>query len=222
MASRESTLEVATRFGAGHILLEPVLSTPLGPRPARAVVVIGHGASGGPGAPDIVAVAAALTSAGCVVLRTVQPYRVAGRRVPAPVPQLDEAFTALVGEARRLAPGVPLVVGGRSNGARVAARTATALDASAVLALSFPLHPPSRPERSRADELARAGVPAFVLQGEKDPFGTPAQVASAVPGVVVHPVAGAGHSPKAGPALDSAAAAAADWVVGVLTRHRRD
>jgi predicted alpha/beta-hydrolase family hydrolase len=222
MAARESTVEVVTRFGAAHILLDPADFTPAGARPARGVVVLGHGASGGPGAADIVAVAASLGAAGCVVLRSVQPYRVAGRRLPAPVAQLDEAFGALVAEARRLVPGVPLVVGGRSNGARVAARTATALDASAVLALSFPLHPPSRPERSRADELAAAGAPAFVLQGEKDSFGTPAEVAHAVPGAVVHPVAGAGHSPKAGPALDDAARAAADWVLGILSGHRRD
>jgi predicted alpha/beta-hydrolase family hydrolase len=99
-----------------------------------------------------------------------QPYRVAGRRSPAPAAHLDEAWTAVV---REIASGdVPLLVGGRSSGARVACRTAARLGAAGVLALAFPLHPPGRPDRSRAAELP-ADVPTLVVNGDRDPFGVP-------------------------------------------------
>ncbi|MDQ1683223.1 MAG: uncharacterized protein QOH99_1764 [Frankiaceae bacterium] len=215
MTSPGSTIIVATPFGPAHLLLDgqAFAATPTAPPPA-ALVVIGHGASGDSDAPDILAVRDALLAAGCAVARTVQPYRVAGRRVPAPVAQLDASFALLVAEARsRVAAPVPLVVGGRSNGARVAARSASALGAAAVLALSFPLHPPGRPDRSRASELAGAGVPAFVLQGQRDTFGSPTELAAAVPGPHIHPIPGAGHSPRPGPALTEAALLASQWVL---------
>ncbi|MGH3911973.1 MAG: alpha/beta hydrolase family protein, partial [Pseudonocardiaceae bacterium] len=103
-----------------------------------------------------------------------QPYRVEGRRAPAPARQLDEAWLAVTA---RLAEGVfadlPLVFGGRSSGARVACRTAAAGGALAVLCLAFPLHPPGRPDKSRHDELDRVDVPVLVVQGDRDPFGRP-------------------------------------------------
>ena len=112
-------------------------------------------------------------AAGIRVALVTQPYRMAGRRAPAPAGQLDEAWTAVV---RRLRRGrhakPPLICGGRSSGARVACRTAGDLGAVAVLALAFPLHPPGRPERSRADELP-TDLPTLVVNGERDPFGVP-------------------------------------------------
>jgi predicted alpha/beta-hydrolase family hydrolase len=96
---------------------------------------------------------------------------VAGRRAPAPARQLDAAWLAVVAAIAR--PGAPLVVGGRSSGARVACRTAGASGAARVLCLAFPLHPPGRPEKSRLDELDGVRVPVLVVQGERDPFGTP-------------------------------------------------
>jgi predicted alpha/beta-hydrolase family hydrolase len=110
----------------------------------------------------------------------------AGRRAPAPVAQLDEAWTAVVGHLR--VPGLPLIFGGRSSGARVACRTAAALGAAGVLALAFPLHPPGKPDKSRAGELP-ASVPTLVLNGDRDPFGVPAP--TPVVEVVVRP--GATH-----------------------------
>jgi predicted alpha/beta-hydrolase family hydrolase len=108
------------------------------------------------------------------VLRVEQPWRVAGKRVaPAPA-RLDVAWTAVLDRLR--GDGVltgPLVLGGRSAGARVACRTATALGAIGVLALAFPLHPPGRPEKSRQAELDAVGLPVLVVQGESDPFGMP-------------------------------------------------
>jgi uncharacterized protein len=138
-------------------------------------LVLGHGAGGGVGAPDLTAAATAGLGAGWSVVLVEQPWRVAGRRIAVAPPRLDAAWLAVLAA---LALDGPLVVGGRSAGARVACRTATAVGAVAVLALAFPLHPPGRPDRSRAGELAGAGVPVVVVQGERDPFGTPADLAA--------------------------------------------
>lgn len=142
-------------------------------RDARLVLAVGHGAGGGIEARDLRALAAALPAHGVTVALVEQPWRVAGRKV-APAPKtLDVGWRgvwpALTG------PGQPVIAGGRSAGARVACRTAGELGARAVLALSFPLHPPGRPERSRADELLGAGVPTLVVQGGNDPFGRPGE-----------------------------------------------
>ncbi|KAF4408588.1 MULTISPECIES: alpha/beta family hydrolase [Streptomyces] len=155
------------------------LSTPAGearvtwhraPRP-RLVLALGHGAGGGIEARDLRALAAELPGHGFTVALVEQPWRVAGRKL-APAPKtLDSAWTALRPALRK--PGLPLVAGGRSAGARVACRTARELEADAVLALAFPLHPPGKPEKSRAGELTGAGVPVLVVQGGRDPFGRP-------------------------------------------------
>ncbi|MFD8076615.1 alpha/beta family hydrolase [Streptomyces sp. NPDC059718] len=140
-------------------------------RRPRAVVALGHGAGGGVEARDLQALAAALPPRGWTVALVEQPWRVAGKKL-APAPKtLDTAWTALWPALSR--PGLPVVSGGRSAGARVACRTAVELGAVAVLALSFPLHPPGRPEKSRAGELTGAGVPVLALQGGRDPFGRP-------------------------------------------------
>jgi predicted alpha/beta-hydrolase family hydrolase len=131
---------------------------------------LGHGAGGGVDAPDLVAVHDAAVAAGVRVLLVTQPYRVAGRRAPAPAGHLDEAWSAVV---RAMAvPEIPVILGGRSSGARVASRTAPVLAAAGVLALAFPLHPPGKPEKSRAGELPTT-IPALVLNGDRDPFGVP-------------------------------------------------
>jgi predicted alpha/beta-hydrolase family hydrolase len=143
------------------------------PRAAIGVLVLGHGASGGVDAVDLVAVRDAARAAGFAVARVTQPYRLLGRRAPAPAAQLDAAFSAVVAAVRRrVGARLPLVVGGRSSGARVAARTAVAVRAAGVLALAFPLHPPGSPDKSRADELDPS-IPTLVLNGDGDPFGIP-------------------------------------------------
>jgi predicted alpha/beta-hydrolase family hydrolase len=155
-----------------------VLETPHGParvhvqkvdRP-RAALVLGHGAGGGIESPDLKGAAQAALEAGLTVLLVEQPYRVAGRRSPAPAKQLDAAWTSVV---EQLALEVPLIAGGRSAGARVACRTAAATGATGVLCLAFPVHPPGRPEKSRLDELDAVAVPTLVVQGKRDPFGLP-------------------------------------------------
>ncbi|MEW2317866.1 alpha/beta hydrolase family protein [Streptomyces bauhiniae] len=137
----------------------------------RLVLAVSHGAGGGIEARDLQALAASLPAHGVSVALVEQPWRVAGRKV-APAPKtLDTGWRGLWPALTR--PGLPVISGGRSAGARVACRTATELGAHAVLALSFPLHPPGSPEKSRADELLGAGVPTLVVQGGNDPFGRP-------------------------------------------------
>jgi hypothetical protein len=136
--------------------------------------VVGHGAGGGIDAADIVVVSQALADDGWTVARVEQPYRVKGHRAPAPAPQLDAAWSAVIAALKRERRG-RLVVSGRSSGARVAVRTAEAVGADAVVALAFPLHPPGKPERSRSEELAALTLPLLVVQGARDAFGTRAE-----------------------------------------------
>jgi predicted alpha/beta-hydrolase family hydrolase len=163
-------LEIETPHGPARAQLHRV------ERP-RAGLVLGHGAGGGVQAPDLVAATMAANEDGFSVALVEQPYRVAGRRSPAPAQQLDAAWIAVVTslKAKELA-GLPFVVGGRSLGARVACRTVDATGAVAVLCLAFPLEPPRRagkPRQSRLDELEAVSVPVLVVQGESDPFGLP-------------------------------------------------
>jgi len=101
----------------------------------------------------------------------------------------------------------PLVVGGRSAGARSAARTARELGASGFVGLSFPLHPPGRPDKSRLAELVAVSVPTLVVQGERDAFGSPDEFP---PDRELTVVPGADHSfrvPKRGLVTDEEAMA---------------
>ena len=173
----------------------------------RGLVVLGHGAGGGIESADLTAVTKALTAAGWRVARVVQPYRVQGRRAPDRPPKLDAAFTEIVSALRQDLDGV-LVLGGRSSGARVACRTATALGAGAVVCLAFPLHPPGRPDKSRADELALVPVPLLVVQGERDAFGGPGDLPA---GPTVVPVPG-DHSLRS---TAPVAAAVTGWLDGL-------
>ena len=147
-----------------------------------ATLLLSHGAGKGIDSRDLEALAAALPRQGVSVLLFEQPWRVAGGKVASPPSTLDVGFTAA---ARSLRVRTPLVVGGRSAGARSATRTATALRAAGCLALSFPLHPPGRPDKSRVDELLGSGVPTLVVQGENDTFGRPEEFPSDVDLAVV-------------------------------------
>ncbi|MFP5020006.1 alpha/beta hydrolase family protein [Pseudonocardia phyllosphaerae] len=143
----------------------------IGSEGARGLLLLGHGAGGGVTAPDLVAATGAALDAGYDVGLVEQPYRVAGRRAPAPAGHLDEAWTAV---CAALHDGTrSLVVGGRSSGARVACRTAAVTGASGVLCLAFPLVPPGKPEKTREPELAGVDVPVLVVQGRSDRFGVP-------------------------------------------------
>jgi len=203
-----STFEVDTPHGPARAYLHPVDEP-------RAALVLGHGAGGGIQAPDLVAATEAARSEGISVALVEQPYRVAGRRSPPRAPQLDTDWIAVVERLRADAlAGLPLVVGGRSLGARVACRTAETTGAAAVLCLAFPLEPPRRagkPSQSRQAELDAVKVPMLVVQGERDPFGIPPPGSSRE---VVH-VPG-DHGLKAD--LDAVAAAVRGWLAGVVVK----
>ncbi len=162
------------------------IDTPHGParahvtevRRPRAALMLGHGAGGGVQAGDLVAASEAALDARLAVALVEQPYRVAGRRSPAPARQLDAVWVAVVAELLD-GPfrGIKPIVGGRSAGARVACRTAADTGAIAVLCLAYPLRPPRRegkPEPpSRLPELELVSVPVLIVQGSRDPFGIP-------------------------------------------------
>jgi uncharacterized protein len=144
------------------------------------------------------------------VARIEQPYKVAGRKSPAPAKQLDTAWLAVVEALREGEIGdLPVISGGRSAGARVACRTAEAAGAKAVLCLAFPEHPPGKPEKSRQDELDAVKIPTLVVQGKSDPFGMP----KATKNAEVVPVAG-NHSLKGD--LDAVESAVRGWLGRVL------
>lgn len=205
-------IEIATPHGPARAHVQRV-------RDARGALVLGHGAGGGVGSRDLVAVAEVARSLGMTAVLVEQPYRVAGRRSPAPARQLDAAWAAVVEHllAGELC-GLPLVVGGRSLGARVACRTATATGAIGVLCLAFPLLPPRRggatAAQSRLPELDEVTVPTLVVQGANDRFGMPPATArrrvAEVPG---------DHSLRTD--LEAVAAAVRDWLPGVASQARR-
>lgn len=165
--------------------MEPVaidIATPHGPARAhvhtvaraKGALVLGHGAGGGVSAPDLVAVTGAAVAAGVAVALVEQPYRVAGRRSPAPAPQLDAAWIAALEHLRaHELDGLRVVTGGRSSGARVACRTSAETGATGVLCLAFPLIAPSG--ASRLPELDAVRVPVLIVQGVTDRFGMPTE-----------------------------------------------
>jgi uncharacterized protein len=161
-------LELETPHGTANVHLHPAENP-------RAALVLGHGAGGGIAAPDLVAATAAALAASVSVALVEQPYRVAGRRSPAPAAQLDTAWVSVVEQLRAGAlSGLPLLTGGRAAGARVACRTAAVTGAAGVVCLAFPLRPPGRASApSRLPELDAVTVPTLVVQGEGDPFGIP-------------------------------------------------
>ncbi|RKT85471.1 hypothetical protein SAMN05421805_118130 [Saccharopolyspora antimicrobica] len=194
------------------------VETPHGPARAelhcaeegRAALLLGHGAGGGIAAPDLVAATRAATESGVHVALVEQPYRVAGRRAPAPAKQLDAAWLAVVQDlGERWFADLPLIFGGRSSGARVACRTAEAGAASAVLCLAFPVHPPGKPEKSRLPELDEVEAPVLVVQGERDAFGQPEPSQNRE--VVLVP---GDHSLKAD--VDAVYRATQEWLIRVL------
>jgi predicted alpha/beta-hydrolase family hydrolase len=197
-ACRMTRVEVMTPSGPAWVDIDRP------PKP-RGLLVLGHGASGGVQTADLVAVREAAVAIAMAVARITQPYRVAGRRAPAPAPQLDAAWLAVVGvlARRRGLSGLPMAVAGRSSGARVACRTAAEAGAAVVVTLAFPVHPPGRPERSRLDELVLPRVPVLAVQGDRDAFGMPP--ADAVTRLVV--IAGADHSLRRDPTAVGAAVA---------------
>jgi predicted alpha/beta-hydrolase family hydrolase len=204
--SAPMALEIETPQGPARVHLHTAADEPVG------ALMLGHGAGGGVGAPDLVAATDVALAWGLRVALVEQPYRVAGRRSSPAAQRLDEAWMACVEHLRGgELDGMPLVVGGRSAGARVACRTAAQSDAAGVLCLAFPLQPPRRSASgpSRLPELEAVPVPTLVVQGTGDPFGVPPPG----PGRDVVTVAG-NHSLRSD--LDAVAAAVRAWLPSVV------
>ena len=185
-----------------------------------ATLLLSHGAGRGTDTPDLLALAEELPRNGVTVVLFDQPWVVAGRKVASPPATLDDGLRAAAGRLRRTH---PLVLGGRSAGARSAARCADELGAAGCLALAFPLHPPGRPERSRLEELLRPSCPTLVVQGERDPFGRPEEFP---PDTEMAVVPGGDHSLKVpargaitqDEALGLVVEAALEWIVREVAR----
>jgi uncharacterized protein len=189
-----------------------------------ATLLLTHGAGGGIDAPDLQAIAADLPRFGITVELLEMPWRVEGKKLAPRPAVLDECLMAVAGALR---PRTPRVVGGRSAGARAAARCAQALKADGCLALAFPLHPPGKPERSRVDELEGAGVATLVIQGERDPFGRPEEFPADVDLTVVPSGDHSFRVPKRGEitpedALGIVVEATLEWVVREVMGNRTE
>ncbi|MCE1173413.1 MAG: hydrolase [Propionibacteriales bacterium] len=201
-----STITIDTPDGPAELVLDEA------DEPA-AVLLLGHGAGGDIDSWDLALLADRLPTLGVSVARFRQPYRVAGRKIFSSAPGLDRAWQLAVAEVSRQWPGLPLFVGGRSAGARTACR-GYATGQSGLVLLAFPLHPPGKPDKSRLGELLEASAPTLIVQGEKDTFGTPDQVAAALAetgrsDVRLVAMPGAGHTlaPKAKATVDEVAEA---------------
>jgi uncharacterized protein len=207
---------IATPYGDGRLVTHHA-------RRPVATVLVTHGAGNGIDTPDLEALATHLPRNDVSVIRFEQPWKVAGKRVATPPPTLD---AGLVSAASALRTRTPLVVGGRSAGARAAARCARGLGASGCLCLSFPLHPPGRPESSRVDELLGTRLPTLVIQGERDSMGRPEEFP---PGVDLSVVPTADHSLRV-PARGELSAAEAlgivvestlEWIIREVVGNQR-
>jgi hypothetical protein len=199
--------EIMTAAGPAHVLLDQ-------PERSKFLVVLTHGAGGTPDTADVLVVRDAARALGAATALVTQPYRVRGGRAPGSAPRQDAAWVELVDALRRETTRgyvLPLVQCGRSNGARVACRTARQVGAAGVIALAFPLHPPGQPAKSRDRELRDAGARVLVINGERDPFGVPEP--DELTNVVVLP--GETHALSKHPA--AIGAAVTDWLNALLS-----
>jgi predicted alpha/beta-hydrolase family hydrolase len=209
---------------------ERLVATPIGDarvvthraRTRLATLVVTHGAGGGIDARDLVRIAADLPGQGITVCLVEMPWRVLGKKLAPRPAVIDESFRAVLAGLR---PTAPFVLGGRSAGARSACRIAAGVGAVGVLALSFPLHPPGKPEKSRLEELVGSGVPTLVVQGERDPFGGPDEFPGDTELAVV-PTADHGMKVLRSAAVDQdgalavVAEAALEWIVRDVVGNR--
>jgi predicted alpha/beta-hydrolase family hydrolase len=200
----ETEVRIQTSAGPARVAVQVPAGQP------KFLLVLTHGSGGTPDTADVLAVRDAGIALGAVTALTTQPYVVRGAKAPGSAVKQDAAWAEIVAALRTRHPGLALIQGGRSNGARVACRTAPAVGARGVIALAFPLHPPGQPGKSRAGELASAGTEVLVLNGDRDPFGMP----GAGPGIRIVVLTGETHALSRNPA--AIGEIAADWIREVL------
>lgn len=187
--------ELDTPAGLARVHIHDTVLAP------RATLVLGHGAGAGVDSRDLAVLAEELPKSGIEVLIIEQPWKVAGKKVANHPGQLDKAWVSALTQLKGRGFGLrKLFVGGRSAGARVACRTAPDVQPDGVVALAFPLHRPGVPEASRLPDLIEAVsvAPVLVVQGARDSFGGPDEIALAAleQGVALRviSVAWAGHT----------------------------
>ena len=197
-------IEIGTAAGPARVTVREPAGKP------TCLLVLTYGAGGTPDSADVLAVASTGLALGAIAALVTQPYVVRGARAPGSADKQDAAWAEIIAALQGRYPGLPLIQGGRSNGARVVCRTAHAVGARGVLALAFPLHPPGHPERTRATELPDQPMPTLVLNGERDPFGIPEGGA----GIRVMVLPGETHALSKDPA--AIGGAAGEWIRGLL------
>jgi predicted alpha/beta-hydrolase family hydrolase len=196
------------------------------PDDARAVLVLAHGAGGDLNDPVLQDVGSALSSSGIAVLRFNFPYREAGRRAPGSQAVSEACYRDVASFARR--DGVPMFCGGKSYGGRMASHIAAdGTEMTGLVLISYPLHPPGRPEKIREAHLRDVGVPMLFVQGTSDPFAAPdllSRTVGSLPDASLVSVEGGDHSlrvrgRKRSEVVDDVVASIESFVTGVLKRR---
>ena len=167
---------------------------------ATAALVVGHGAGAGQNSPFMVRTAEGLAARGIAAATFDFPYMTARRGAPDRPPVLEQAWRDAIAQARTELSGLPLFIGGKSMGGRISSQVAAqgVEGVSGLVFLGYPLHPPGKPEQRRIAHLPSIAVPVLIVQGERDAFGTPAELRPVVEtmrgGVTLHVVEGGDHS----------------------------
>ncbi len=170
-------------------------------------LILGHGAGAGQQSAFMVEFAKALSGRGADVVTFNFLYTEQRRRLPDRPPVLESCYRAVIDAVARevdTAAGA-LFIGGKSMGGRIATQVAAAdaaLPIDGLVLLGYPLHPPGKPQQLRDKHLPAVGRPMFFVQGSRDAFGTPAELAPILdrltPRAIIHTVSGGDHSFKVG------------------------
>ena len=202
-------------------------------------VVVAHGAGAGMSHPFLVATATGLAARGIDAVTFNFPYMEGkGRSAPNPAPQLEACYRSLIATLaeRGWLEGRRLVIGGKSMGGRMATMVAAAADAdtapvahpiAGVVALGYPLHPPGQPQKLRVAHFATLQTPLLVVQGTRDTFGGPHELAPHLaplgPRATIHPIARGDHSFKvSGLPKGTSAGAVLDGILDTVAAWCRD
>ena len=169
---------------------------------ASAIVILTHGAGAPMDSPFMADVAAGVAARGLRAVRFEFPYMAArrqgGRPGPNPAKVLIACWRAVIDDLVDDLGRTRLVIGGKSLGGRIASMVADEASVSGLVYLGYPFHPPGRPEKQRTEHLSRLKTPTLILQGTRDSFGTPEDVAGYAlsPAIRLHWLEDGDHSFK--------------------------